>query len=132
EYTTRCFLPLRDLGAKYAVMQAAMVSAERIFGLLDTAPPLVGGPVGAPGGRWGGVGPRGGGKTTIARLLIRAFDVEQGQVLVDGVDVREWDLESLRRHVGLVLQERFLFTGGGRDNLSVDGAEAGDGASLPT
>jgi ATP-binding cassette subfamily B multidrug efflux pump len=58
--------------------------------------------------------------------------VEQGQVLVDGIDVREWDLESLRRHVGLVLQEPFLFTGSVRDNLAVDGAPAGDGARLAT
>src|SRR4030095_15428108 len=42
EYTGRFFLPIRDLGAKYAVMQAAMVSAERVFGLLDTAPAIVG------------------------------------------------------------------------------------------
>jgi ABC-type multidrug transport system fused ATPase/permease subunit len=70
------------------------------------------------------VGPTGEGKTTIARLLIRAYDVARGQVLVDGVDVREWDLPTLRRHVGLIPQEVFLFSGTVEDNLRL----AGDGA----
>ncbi len=160
DYTARSFLPLRDLGAKYTVMQAAMVASERIFALLDTHPAIVSGPgtappAGAPGpavefrGVWFGygggppvlrdcsfaiapgetvalVGPTGEGKTTIARLLTRAFDVDRGQVLVDGVDVREWDLTALRRRVGLVPQETFLFVGSVRDNvaLGADGAEA--------
>jgi ATP-binding cassette subfamily B multidrug efflux pump len=63
------------------------------------------------------VGPTGEGKTTIARLLIRAYDVSRGRVLVDGVDVREWHLETLRRHVGLIPQEPFLFSGTVEDNL---------------
>lgn len=152
EYTGRFFLPIRDLGAKYTVMQAAMVSAERIFSLLDThpsitspvvaAPPPRGAPTPAvefrnvwfayeglqwvlrdcsftlaPGERVALVGPTGEGKTTIARLMIRAYDVVRGRVLVDGVDVREWDLQTLRRHVGLVPQEVFLFSGTVEDNL---------------
>ena len=71
----------------------------------------------APGERVALVGPTGEGKTTIARLMIRAYDVTRGQVLVDGVDVREWDLRTLRRHVGLVPQEVFLFSGTVEDNL---------------
>jgi ABC-type multidrug transport system fused ATPase/permease subunit len=67
------------------------------------------------------VGPTGEGKTTIARLLIRAYDVMRGQELVDGVDVREWRLETLRRHVGLIPQEPFLFSGTVEDNLLVAG-----------
>ncbi len=180
EYTGRFFLPIRDLGAKYTVMQAAMVSAERIFSLLDTHPSITS-PVrnGSPGMQWQGeaqpkasrahskkeapvatpptpavqfknvwfayegeqwvlrdcsftlapgervalVGPTGEGKTTIARLMIRAYDVVRGRVLVDGVDVREWDLQTLRRHVGLVPQEVFLFSGTVEDNLRL----AGDG-----
>ena len=186
EYTGRFFLPIRDLGAKYTVMQAAMVSAERIFGLLDTHPsitspirngssgvqvqgeaqPRVRGeaqpkasradtgkeaPVAPPptpavefrnvwfayegeqwvlrdcsftlasGERVALVGPTGEGKTTIARLMIRAYDVTRGRVLVDGVDVREWDLQTLRRHVGLVPQEVFLFSGTVEDNLRLAG-----------
>lgn len=165
EYTGRFFLPIRDLGAKYTVMQAAMVSAERVFGLLDTQPTITSrpgrrpgptvragatdGPAApavefrnvwfayegeqwvlrdcsfhlAPGEQVALVGPTGEGKTTIARLMTRAYDVAQGQVLVDGVDVREWDLQALRRHVGLIPQEVFLFSGTVEDNLCL----AGDG-----
>jgi ATP-binding cassette subfamily B protein len=76
------------------------------------------------------VGPTGEGKTTIARLMIRAYDVMHGQVLIDGVDVREWELTSLRRHVGLIPQEPFLFSGTVADNLRLAGHEAGDDAEL--
>ena len=161
EYTGRFYLPIRDLGAKYTVMQAAVVSAERIFALLDTHPsitspilaavPQRGAPSPtvefrnvwfayegeqwvlrdcsftlAPGERVALVGPTGEGKTTIARLMIRAYDVARGRVLVDGVDVREWDLQTLRRHVGLVPQEVFLFSGTVEDNLRLAGNGAVD------
>ena len=198
EYTGRFYLPIRDLGAKYTVMQAAVVSAERIFGLLDTHPSITSptpadgsvdrqlqgevqpkasrfasgeaqpkasradtkkeAPVAtpptptpavefknvsfayegeqwvlrdcsftiAPGERVALVGPTGEGKTTIARLMIRAYDVARGRVLVDGVDVREWDLQTLRRHVGLVPQEVFLFSGTVEDNLRLAGNGAVD------
>ncbi len=161
EYTNRFFLPIRDLGAKYTVMQAATVSAERIFGLLDTEPairdrPAAGTIVSAPDGagpavefrdvwfayedeQWvlqdcsfsvsrgqqvALVGPTGEGKTTVARLMTRAYDVTRGQVLVEGRDVREWDQRALRRHVGLIPQEVFLFSGTVEDNLRLgrDGA----------
>jgi len=80
----------------------------------------------APGERVALVGPTGEGKTTIARLMIRAYDVVRGRVLVDGVDVREWDLQTLRRHVGLVPQEVFLFSGTVEDNLRLAGNGAVD------
>jgi ATP-binding cassette subfamily B protein len=57
------------------------------------------------------VGHTGAGKTTLASLLQRFYDLDSGSVLVDGVDVREWDLELLRRSIGLVLQDVFLFSG---------------------
>jgi ATP-binding cassette subfamily B multidrug efflux pump len=156
EYLARAFLPLRDLGNKYTVMQAAMVSAERIFGLLDTAPAVANSPRAArlPGPAPAGtpaiefkdvwfaydaeqwvlstcsfrvaqgeqvalVGPTGEGKTTIVRLMTRAYDVTRGQVLVEGRDVREWDLTELRRHVGLVPQETFLWSGTVEANLTL-------------
>ncbi|MGH7397214.1 MAG: ABC transporter ATP-binding protein, partial [Candidatus Rokuibacteriota bacterium] len=195
EYTGRFFLPIRDLGAKYTVMQAAMVSAERVFALLDTHPTIVStgqlldeaqpqasrAPFGevqpqasradtksevpaapprrmpipavefrnvwfayegeqwvlrdcsftlAPGEQVALVGPTGEGKTTIARLMIRAYDVSRGQVLVDGVDVREWELRTLRRHVGLVPQEVFLFSGTVEDNLRLAGRGDADSAAI--
>jgi ATP-binding cassette subfamily B protein len=56
------------------------------------------------------MGETGSGKTLIADLLSRFYDVESGQVLVDGVDVREWDLGILRSHMGITTQEVFLFS----------------------
>jgi ATP-binding cassette subfamily B protein len=55
------------------------------------------------------VGPTGSGKSTIIKLLNRFYDVTAGRILVDGVDVREWELRRLRRTIGLVLQDVFLF-----------------------
>ena len=176
QYTQRFYLPIRDASAKFSVMQAATVSAERVFALLDT-PPETGGraiPATAGGARpagrgrrppaielrgvWfaypgavaqdpareatGGAAPQlwalrdlslrvetgervavvggtGAGKTSLARLLTRAYDVQRGAVLVEGVDVREWDLIALRQHVGLVLQDVVLFAGTVADNLTL-------------
>ena len=57
------------------------------------------------------VGHTGAGKSTLANLLLRFYDVQEGAVRVDGVDVRRWDLLELRRTIGLVLQDVFLFSG---------------------
>jgi ATP-binding cassette, subfamily B, multidrug efflux pump len=65
------------------------------------------------------VGGTGAGKTTLARLLTRTYDVQRGAVLVEGVDVSEWDLTALRRHVGLVLQDVVLFAGSVAENLAL-------------
>ncbi len=179
QYTQRFYLPIRDASAKFAVMQAATVSAERVFALLDTPaeqggtvvpgspqavdarplasarrPPAVelrdvwfaypGAEPGRPaddgrdgngttpwalrgvslrietGERIAVVGGTGAGKTTLARLLTRTYDVQRGAVLVEGVDVRAWDLVALRRHVGLVLQDVVLFAGTVAENLALD------------
>jgi ATP-binding cassette subfamily B protein len=177
QYTQRFYLPIRDASAKFSVMQAATVAAERVFALLDTPPETGGAAVPAPeaaaarpsapgrrppaielrhvwfaypladGGRpardsragvgmppWAlrdvslriergeqvaVVGGTGAGKTTLGRLLTRTYDVQRGAVLVDGIDVREWDLVALRRHVGLVLQDVVLFAGTVAENLSL-------------
>ncbi len=63
------------------------------------------------------VGHTGAGKTTIISLLLRFYDVQQGAIKVDGVDVRELSLEDLRRRFGVVLQDPFLFTGTVGDNI---------------
>jgi ATP-binding cassette, subfamily B, multidrug efflux pump len=63
------------------------------------------------------VGHTGAGKTTITSLMMRFYDIQHGQILVDGVDVREQDLQALRRHFGVVLQDPFLFTGTIADNV---------------
>ena len=63
------------------------------------------------------VGPSGSGKSTIVNLIPRLYDVTDGKVTFDGIDVRNWDLETLRSEVGIVSQETYLFNGTIRENL---------------
>jgi ATP-binding cassette subfamily B multidrug efflux pump len=63
------------------------------------------------------VGHTGSGKTTITNLLMRFYDVQRGRVMLDGVDVREWDLQSLRENFAVVLQDVFLFSGTVESNI---------------
>jgi ATP-binding cassette, subfamily B, multidrug efflux pump len=63
------------------------------------------------------VGHTGAGKTTLTSLMMRFYDVTAGQILVDGVDVREHELMELRQHFAVVLQDPFLFTGTIADNI---------------
>ena len=71
-----------------------------------------------PGQFIGIVGKSGSGKTSMVNLICRFYDVQQGQVLIDGVDVRELDPGDLHRQVGLVLQESFLFRGTVTENIA--------------
>ncbi len=70
-----------------------------------------------PGQKIAIVGPTGSGKSTIIKLLNRFYDVTAGRILVEGIDVREWDLKELRRAIGLVQQDVFLFSGRLLDNV---------------
>jgi ATP-binding cassette subfamily B protein len=72
------------------------------------------------------VGPTGAGKTTIINLLPRFYDVTQGAIRIDGVDVRDVKLESIRRQVGIVLQDTFLFSASVMDNVRFGRPEATD------
>jgi ATP-binding cassette subfamily B protein len=73
------------------------------------------------------VGATGAGKTTLVLLVPRLYDVDEGAVLVDGVDVRDVDLESLRREVALVSDDAFLFSASLRENIAYARAGAGEG-----
>ena len=84
----------------------------------------------APGEQVAIVGATGSGKTTLVKLLDRLYDVARGRVVVDGVDVREWDPQVLRRRIAVVLQDVFLFSGSvhgnialGREDISREAAE---------
>ncbi len=65
------------------------------------------------------VGATGSGKTTILSLICRNYDIQKGEILVDGIDVRRYTLSSLRRHFGQMLQDVFLFAGTIRSNLTL-------------
>ncbi|MFA5552684.1 MAG: ATP-binding cassette domain-containing protein, partial [Trueperaceae bacterium] len=64
------------------------------------------------------VGQTGSGKSTLTKLVNRTFDVDEGRVLVDGVNVREWNMESLRQQISVIEQEVFLFSRSVRDNIA--------------
>ncbi|HLG70649.1 MAG TPA: ABC transporter ATP-binding protein [Chloroflexota bacterium] len=72
------------------------------------------------------VGATGSGKTTVANLIPRFYDVSDGRVLIDGHDVRDVDLHSLRRQIGIVMQETMLFSGTIRENLAFGRPDATD------
>jgi ATP-binding cassette subfamily B protein len=153
QYANRFFQPVQELSQRYATMQAAMASSERIFKLLDERPAITAPerPVAiaerprgeiafegvtfgydpedpvlhdvsfriAPGERIAVVGWTGSGKSTLIRLLTRLYDVQHGRITLDGTDIRELDVHDLRRSVGVVLQDPFLFAGTIASNLSL-------------
>ncbi|WP_299484549.1 ABC transporter ATP-binding protein [Acaryochloris sp. IP29b_bin.137] len=72
-----------------------------------------------PGEKVAIVGPTGAGKSSIIRLLCRLYEVSKGQILLDGVDVRDLTQAELRRHIGVILQDGFLFAGDVKSNISL-------------
>jgi ATP-binding cassette subfamily B protein len=72
------------------------------------------------------VGHTGSGKTTITNLLMRFYDIQRGQILLDGVDLRDWDLESLRKNFAVVLQDIFLFSGTVASNIRLGREDISD------
>lgn len=70
------------------------------------------------------VGQTGAGKTSLAKLINRTYDTSQGQVLIDGVDVRNWNLESLRGQISIIEQDIFLFSRSIRENIAFGRREA--------
>lgn len=70
------------------------------------------------------VGNSGGGKSTVVSLLPRFYDVAQGEILFDGVDIRNFDLKSLRNNISFVFQDNFLFTGSIKDNILMGNEKA--------
>ena len=80
----------------------------------------------APGEMVALVGPSGAGKTSIANLLCRFYDPQSGQVLIDGHNLREVEVQSLRQHIAVVLQDTFLFNTTVKDNLRYGKVDATD------
>lgn len=146
-YVEYFFEPIRDLSEKFNIMQNAMAAGERIFKLLDTPVekyqgvklPFIKGEIEfknvwfayndkeyvlkdvsfkvKPGEKIAIVGATGAGKTTIINLLCRFYEVTQGKILIDGVDIKEIDKKFLRSHIGIVTQDVFIFAGDVKDNI---------------
>ena len=74
----------------------------------------------APGEHVALVGPTGSGKTTVIRLLCRLYEQQQGRILLDGIDIRGIQIAELRKRLGVVLQDTFLFSGNVENNLKLD------------
>ena len=155
QYTTRLWVPVRNLAEKFSVIQTALTSTERVFDVLETparmttlegADPAMTVTDGAitfegvrfaypsdpdeevlrgidievePGQMIALVGDTGAGKSTIAHLISRFYDVEDGRVCIDGHDVRDYTLARLRAGIGLVPQDVVVFAGTVRDNITL-------------
>ena len=72
------------------------------------------------------VGPTGAGKTTIINLIARQYDIQDGAILIDGMDIRDVTINSLRRQMGVVLQDPFLFPGSAKENIRYGRLDATD------
>lgn len=141
-YITMIFRPIRELIDKFNTLQMGMISAERIFEVLDTQeftpdegnyqPETVRGKIEfknvwfayndekwvlkdisftvQPGETLALVGATGAGKSSTINILSRFYEIQRGQILLDGVDIREYDLAYLRQTIATVLQDVFLFS----------------------
>ena len=154
--TTMMFRPVRMIAERFNQLLYGMVSAERVFRVLDTKE-FIDSPQKEnadavfdtdkqlslefsnvnfayqppetilkdlsfrvdPGTTTAIVGPTGAGKSSIINVLMRFYDIQQGHVMVDQVDMREISLNAIRQHIGLVLQDVFLFSGSIHDNITL-------------
>ena len=107
-------------GAAHRFIRRAAKSNSAMSGSLTAAAPLRKTTIGccatfrsafSPGQTVAVVGHTGAGKTTLIQLLLRLYEIQRGEILLDGVDIRDLKVEDLRRQFGIVLQDPFLFTG---------------------
>jgi ATP-binding cassette subfamily B protein len=121
-YVNRFFSPIQLLVQQYNTFQQGRASVFKLRDLLENEPDAVVledvDLVIHPGETVAFVGATGAGKSTMAKLITRFYDPTAGRVLIDGHDLRDVTLHSLRRQLGVVPQEPFLFAGTIRDNIS--------------
>jgi len=150
-YINMIFRPIRELIDKFNTLQMGMVSAERIFEVLDTdehtpnegtlKPEKIAGDIVfdgvwfayndekwvlrdvnfhiRPGGTLALVGATGAGKSSTINILSRFYEIQRGRILLDGTDIRRYDLQHLRRHISMVLQDVFLFSDSILNNITL-------------
>lgn len=150
-YINMIFRPIRELIDKFNTLQMGMVSAERIFDVLDTneftpnsgthKPAHIRGEIEfknvwfayddekwvlkdvsfkvQPGETLALVGATGAGKSSTINILSRFYEIQKGQILLDGVDIREFELMFLRKNISTVLQDVFLFSDTVKNNITL-------------
>lgn len=153
DYLNRLFQPVTDIVNQLAQLEQARVASERVFELLDEKGeevnveplPRYEGNVrfnqvsfsydgendvlknisfdARKGETVALVGHTGSGKSSIINLLFRYYDIERGQITIDGIDASTLPRQQLRKHMGIVLQDPFLFTGTIESNVSLDNPE---------
>ena len=152
-YIKQFFAPISDLADNYTTIQSALVSAERIFELLDQKDELEDLDKGIKLNRMDGniefknvwfsynnkdwvlkninfklkkgevgafVGETGAGKTTIISLLSGFYDIQKGEILIDGINIKKISKKDLRRNISVVLQDVFLFSGNIEKNITLN------------
>ena len=135
-YINMFWNPIMNLSNFYNNLVTNLTAAERIFDILDTKAdivdaadvtelPEVQGRV-EPGETIALVGPTGAGKTTIVNLISRFYDIEDGVISVDGYDLTKISIESLRRQMGVMTQDNFIFHGTVRENILYGKLDATD------
>jgi len=159
QYVTMFFEPIEQLSEQFDILQSAMASAEKIFGLLDEENKEIniGDKINLPGFRgeiefknvWFAyegedwvlkdvsfkaepgdtvafVGATGAGKTSILSLICRYYEVNKGEILIDGHPIKEIDIECLRKNIGQMMQDVFLFTGTINSNIRLKNTQITD------
>ena len=145
-YISSFFEPIQELSEQLGTLQSSIASAEKIFSVLDVKPEIVSPADPAPVNILGEIEFRhvwfayeeenyilkdvsfvihpgetnGSGKSTILNLIGRYFDIQKGQILIDGIDIHEIDLDVLRGAIGQVQQDVFIFTGDIKSNISLN------------
>lgn len=120
QYSQTYFIPLINLTSFYSMIQLALTGAKRLSDVeAEKEEDEVSSGINMQGINESValVGPTGSGKTTTMNLFSRFYDVDSGTVEFDGTDVRKFSLDSVRNHIGIVLQDSILFTGTIADNI---------------
>ena len=158
-YIRNLFNPIAELADQFSSIQSSLISADRVFDLMDNEEyheDFTGGlPISELNGdiefknvwfaynsedfvlrdvsfsikakqRCAFVGETGSGKSTIIALLARFYDIQKGQITIDGVDIKEYNLLDLRRCIAVVMQDVFLFSGDIRYNIKLNNEEITD------